>query len=167
MPIVMSRHRETSSGGLWVLPSLLIPVIVAAIAWTFHVASEGEEIAPNVRFAGLDISGLSASDAADEVEDEAPEDPLADGVGGAEAAGRHSSRVGLGAGEDDAEPAAGGLRGGGDAAGGGAVDEEVDLLRGGPGKGEGGGGAQELTSGARHASIRLADGTIAKKTDRA
>ncbi|MGD2061766.1 MAG: VanW family protein [Acidimicrobiia bacterium] len=65
----MARHRERTNGWLWVLPSLLIPLTVAAIAWTFHVASEGDEIAPNVRFAGIDISGISSDDAAAEVGD--------------------------------------------------------------------------------------------------
>jgi vancomycin resistance protein YoaR len=63
----MARHRERTNGWLWVLPSLLIPLTVAAAAWTFHVASEGEQIAPNVRFAGIDISGVSPEDAAAEV----------------------------------------------------------------------------------------------------
>jgi VanW like protein len=67
MPGVVARHRERTNGGLWVLPSLLIPLIVAAVAWTFHVASKGDEVAPNVRFAGIDISGLAAADAAAEV----------------------------------------------------------------------------------------------------
>lgn len=60
----MARHRDYSSGWLWVLPSLAIPLVVSAIAWTSHVSSEGEEIAPNVRFAGIDISGLSPEVAA-------------------------------------------------------------------------------------------------------
>lgn len=64
----MARHREDSNGWLWVLPSLLIPLLIAAFAWTTHVASEGDEIAPNVRFAGIDVSGLSTDDAAAEVE---------------------------------------------------------------------------------------------------
>jgi vancomycin resistance protein YoaR len=68
MPTVMARHREHTNGWLWVLPSLVIPLIVAAVAWTFHVSSEGEQVAPNVRFAGIDISGLSPSAAATEVE---------------------------------------------------------------------------------------------------
>lgn len=63
----MARHRERTNGWLWVLPSLLIPLTVAAVAWTFHVASEGDEVAPNVRFAGIDISGLSSDAAAEEV----------------------------------------------------------------------------------------------------
>jgi len=63
----MARHREHTNGWLWVLPSLLIPVAIAAVAWTTHVASEGNEIAPNVRFAGVDLSGLAPSDAADEI----------------------------------------------------------------------------------------------------
>lgn len=64
----MARHRDATNGWLWVLPSLLIPLLIAAIAWATHVASEGDEIAPNVRFAGIDISGLSPTDAAAEVE---------------------------------------------------------------------------------------------------
>lgn len=63
----MARHRERTNGWLWVLPSLLIPLTVAAVAWTFHVASEGEHIAPNVKFAGVDISGITPDAAADEV----------------------------------------------------------------------------------------------------
>lgn len=60
----MARHREHDSAWLWVLPSLLIPLVVSAVAWTSHVASEGEQIAPNVRFAGIDISGLEPDVAA-------------------------------------------------------------------------------------------------------
>lgn len=43
---------------------MLIPLVVSAVAWTSHVSSEGEEIAPNVRFAGIDISGLTPEVAA-------------------------------------------------------------------------------------------------------
>lgn len=60
----MARHREHSSGWLWVLPSLVIPLVVSSIAWTAHVSSEGDEVAPNVRFAGVDLSGLSPDVAA-------------------------------------------------------------------------------------------------------
>ena len=63
----MARHRDETNGWLWVLPSLLIPLLIAAFAWTTHVAGEGDQIAPNVRFAGIDISGLSPSDAAAQV----------------------------------------------------------------------------------------------------
>lgn len=63
----MARHREDTNGWLWVFPSLLIPVVIAAFAWTTHVASEGEEVAPNVNFAGVDLSGLGPADAAEEV----------------------------------------------------------------------------------------------------
>jgi vancomycin resistance protein YoaR len=63
----MARHREITSGWLWVLPSLVIPLIIAAIAWTTHVAGEGQLIAPNVSFAGLDVSGLSVEAAAEEI----------------------------------------------------------------------------------------------------
>jgi len=55
----MARHRGTTNGWLWVLPSLAIPLVVSAAAWATHVSSEGEEIAPNVRFAGIDVSGLT------------------------------------------------------------------------------------------------------------
>ena len=60
----MARHRGYSNGWLWVLPSLVIPLVVSAVAWTSHVSSEGDEIAPNVEFAGLDLSGLSPDVAA-------------------------------------------------------------------------------------------------------
>lgn len=65
----MARHRERTNGWLWVIPSLLIPLTVAAVAWTFHVASEGVQVAPNVRFAGIDISGMGPDVAAEEVGD--------------------------------------------------------------------------------------------------
>lgn len=61
----MGRHREDTNSWLWILPALLVPVVIAAFAWTAHVASEGDEIAPNVRFAGIDISGLQPEDVAD------------------------------------------------------------------------------------------------------
>ncbi|HEY7824263.1 MAG TPA: peptidoglycan binding domain-containing protein, partial [Acidimicrobiia bacterium] len=60
----MARHRGHSNGWLWVLPSLVIPLVVSAIAWTTHVSSEGNEIAPNVKFTGVDLSGLSPDEAA-------------------------------------------------------------------------------------------------------
>ena len=60
----MARHRDETNGWLWVLPSMAIPLVISAVAWTTHVASEGEEIAPNVRFAGVDVSGLEPDTAA-------------------------------------------------------------------------------------------------------
>ena len=60
----MARHADETNHWLWVLPSLLIPLIVAAVAWTTHVAGEGDQIAPNVRYAGIDVSGLSPAEAA-------------------------------------------------------------------------------------------------------
>jgi len=54
----MSKHRDESGSSLWVLPSLAIPLVIAAFAWTAHVSSEGREIAPNVTFAGLDVSRM-------------------------------------------------------------------------------------------------------------
>ena len=65
----MARHRDRTNGWLWVLPALLIPVIVAAVAWTAHVSSEGSTVAPNVSLAGIDISGLSPAAVADHVRD--------------------------------------------------------------------------------------------------
>ncbi len=59
----MARHGEHTSW-LWILPSLAIPLVIAAVAWTQHVASEGDEIAPNVQFAGIDVSGVSPEVAA-------------------------------------------------------------------------------------------------------
>ncbi|HJS72272.1 MAG TPA: VanW family protein [Acidimicrobiia bacterium] len=52
------------SGWLWVLPSLAIPLVVSAAAWSNHVASEGDAVAPNVIFAGVDVSGLAPEEAA-------------------------------------------------------------------------------------------------------
>lgn len=54
----MARHREQFFGWLWVLPSLAIPLVISAVAWTNHVAGEGDEVAPNVQFAGVDMSGM-------------------------------------------------------------------------------------------------------------
>ncbi|HUG08830.1 MAG TPA: VanW family protein [Acidimicrobiia bacterium] len=64
----MARHREHYFGWLWVLPSLAIPLVISAVAWTSHVSSEGDVIAANVRFAGVDVSGLSPEVAAAHVE---------------------------------------------------------------------------------------------------
>jgi hypothetical protein len=64
---LMARHRDQTNRWLWVLPSLVIPLVISAIAWTTHVASEGEQIAPNVRFAGIDVSGLAPAEAAEHV----------------------------------------------------------------------------------------------------
>lgn len=63
----MSKHRERSHAWLWVLPALAIPLVISAVAWANHVASEGTEVAPNVRFAGVDLSGLTADGAAKQV----------------------------------------------------------------------------------------------------
>lgn len=63
----MARHRDETNGWLWVFPSLMIPLLIAATAWTTHVGSEGDEVAPNVRFAGVDVSGLTPADAAEQV----------------------------------------------------------------------------------------------------
>lgn len=52
---------------LWVLPSLVLPLTVAAVAWAMHVSSEGDTVAPNVTFAGEDVSGLDATAAAEAV----------------------------------------------------------------------------------------------------
>ena len=60
----MARHADETNHWLWVLPSLAVPLVVSAIAWTTHVASEGDEIAPNVRYAGIDVSGLAPEEAA-------------------------------------------------------------------------------------------------------
>lgn len=65
----MARHRDRTKGWLWVLPALLIPLVVAAVAWTAHVSSEGNTVAPNVTFAGIDISGLNPRAVADHVRD--------------------------------------------------------------------------------------------------
>lgn len=67
MPVVMARHRVHLNGWLWVLPSLAIPLVISAVSWTGHVASHGEEIAPNVVFAGVDVSGLTPDRAAEHV----------------------------------------------------------------------------------------------------
>jgi vancomycin resistance protein YoaR len=66
---VMARHRDRTNGWLWVLPALLIPLVVAAMAWTAHVSSEGATVAPNVTLAGIDISGLGPDDVAEYVRD--------------------------------------------------------------------------------------------------
>lgn len=63
----MARHRDRTNGRLWVLPALLIPLVVAAVAWTGHVSSEGSTVAPNVTLAGIDISGLSPEAVAEHV----------------------------------------------------------------------------------------------------
>ncbi|MGH3649772.1 MAG: VanW family protein [Acidimicrobiia bacterium] len=55
----MARHRGATNGWLWVLPSLAIPLVISAAAWTTHVSSEGIAIAPNVSFAEIDVSGLA------------------------------------------------------------------------------------------------------------
>jgi hypothetical protein len=60
----MARHRAHDFGWLWVLPSLVIPLAISAVAWTSHVASQGDVIAPNVTFAGVDVSGMTPDVAA-------------------------------------------------------------------------------------------------------
>jgi vancomycin resistance protein YoaR len=64
MPGDMARHRAHINGWLWILPSLAIPFAVSGVAWANHVAGEGEVIAPNVWFAGIDMSGLTVEEAA-------------------------------------------------------------------------------------------------------
>lgn len=60
----MARHADETNHWLWLLPALAIPLVISAIAWTTHVSSEGSAIAPNVRFAGIDMSGLVPEEAA-------------------------------------------------------------------------------------------------------
>jgi vancomycin resistance protein YoaR len=64
MPPDMARHLEHVSRWRWVLPSLAIPLAISGVAWAGHVASEGETIAPNVKLADVDVSGLSLDVAA-------------------------------------------------------------------------------------------------------
>lgn len=62
----MARHRDRKKRWLWLLPALLV-LVVAAIFWTDHVASEGDIVASNVRFAGIDISGETPREVAKQV----------------------------------------------------------------------------------------------------
>lgn len=64
----MGRHRDRVNNWVWVFPSFLIPLAVSAVAWTNHVAAEGTEVAPNVSFAGSDVSGMSRDEVATVVE---------------------------------------------------------------------------------------------------
>lgn len=63
----MTWLRAPMTNRLWVLPSLVIPIAISAVAWTTNVSSRGEEVAPNVTLAGTDVSGLSAQEAAEAV----------------------------------------------------------------------------------------------------
>lgn len=65
----MARHRDRTKHWRWLLPGLVLPVVIAAVAWTSHVASEGDTVASNVRFAGIDISGETPRDVAKRVSD--------------------------------------------------------------------------------------------------
>ncbi len=65
----MSKHRDGWNSSLWVLPSLAIPLVIAAFAWTSHVSSEGKEIAPNVTFAGVDVSRMDIDSVMETVTD--------------------------------------------------------------------------------------------------
>jgi vancomycin resistance protein YoaR len=63
----MTWFRTPMTNRLWVLPSLMIPLAISAVAWTTNVSSRGDEVAPNVTLAGTDVSGLNADDAAEAV----------------------------------------------------------------------------------------------------
>ncbi len=58
----MARHRARAPRWLWVIPALLIPLTVASAAWASHVGSEGRSVAPDVKFAGLDLSGVDQAE---------------------------------------------------------------------------------------------------------
>jgi vancomycin resistance protein YoaR len=60
----MAWPPELITRRLWVFPSLVIPLAIAAVAWTTNVSSRGDEVASNVTLAGADVSGLSADEAA-------------------------------------------------------------------------------------------------------
>ena len=60
----MARHRARAPRWLWVIPALLIPLTVLSIAWVNHVGSEGRSVAPDVKFAGIDLSGTNQEDVA-------------------------------------------------------------------------------------------------------
>ena len=64
---LMAWLRALITRRLWVLPSLVVPLTVAAVAWAMHVSSEGDTVAPNVTFAGGDVSSLDATGAAESV----------------------------------------------------------------------------------------------------
>jgi vancomycin resistance protein YoaR len=63
----MASRSVFTTSRLWVLPSLAIPILISAVAWTTNVSSRGDEVAPNVTFAGTDVSGLSAGEVAEVV----------------------------------------------------------------------------------------------------
>ncbi len=63
MSFDVARHKAPSYGWLWGASAVALLLITAASAWTYHVSSEGSNIAGNVRFAGIDLSGLSIDQA--------------------------------------------------------------------------------------------------------
>lgn len=56
--------RRQLNGWLWILPSLMLPLAIAAAAWANHLWSAGDVVAPNVVFAGIDVSGMAPEEAA-------------------------------------------------------------------------------------------------------
>lgn len=64
----MARHRAPTTSPFWALPAILIPLGVAGAGWMSHVSAEGRVVAPNVEFAGLDVTGMPPETVAYQVE---------------------------------------------------------------------------------------------------
>jgi vancomycin resistance protein YoaR len=60
----MARQGGQLNGWLWILPSLALPVVISASAWANHLWSAGDVVAPNVTFAGFDVSGMAPEEVA-------------------------------------------------------------------------------------------------------
>lgn len=59
----MARHRVREKRWLWVTPLVVLPLAALAFSWWLHLSDEGHHVAPNVRFAGQDVGGLTTNEA--------------------------------------------------------------------------------------------------------
>jgi len=57
---VVARHRAPQLGWLWGGFGAALLFLFVSGAWASHIAGAGEFVAPNVRYAGTDLSGASA-----------------------------------------------------------------------------------------------------------
>ncbi|MGB7859321.1 MAG: VanW family protein [Acidimicrobiia bacterium] len=64
----MTRHRAPQIALLWGAFGAALLFLLASVAWAGHIANAGAVVAPNIRFAGTDVSGASAERAAELVE---------------------------------------------------------------------------------------------------
>jgi len=71
MTFDVARHKAPSYRWLWGASAVALILITAGSAWANHVSAEGSTVAGNVRFAGIDLSGVSIDQAGQTIADRA------------------------------------------------------------------------------------------------